>query len=74
MRRFRGDFRHYIRDQARALGQAQTEVCEELGGGGFGRGDDAQAQTLIDAARDGVPFCAECERARRAARAAAAAS
>jgi hypothetical protein len=28
--------------------------------------NDAQAQTLIDAARDGVPFCEECERARRA--------
>ena len=34
-------------------------------------GEDAQAQALVDAARDGAAFCEECERARRALRASA---
>lgn len=46
LRRVCGNFRHYICDQARAFQQAQTEMGEELGGGGFERGDDAQAQLV----------------------------
>ena len=38
------DFRHYIADFTGALGQAQPEVSEQLGGGGLGGRDDAQAQ------------------------------
>ena len=40
----RADFRHYIADFTGALGQAQPEVSEQLGGGGLGGRDDAQAQ------------------------------
>jgi hypothetical protein len=37
-------FRHYIADEARAGGQAQTEVGEQLGGGRFRGCYHAQAQ------------------------------
>ena len=35
-------FRHYIGDHTGSLGQSQAQVGEQLGGRGFGCGDDPQ--------------------------------